>query len=446
MSQSWSPDSWRELPIKQQPIYTDQKKLSSILKEINGLAPLVFHGEIDQLKLHLAKAGRGESFLLQGGDCAERFVDCNSESITRKLKILLQMSVVLCYGARKPIVRIGRIAGQYAKPRSQDFELVGENKIPVYRGDIINSFESALEARTPDPERMRQAYFMSAATLNYIRALTKGGFADLHHPHNWDLGFVEKTPQRAEYEQIVSDIQNSITFMESLGSRDEKLASVEFYTSHEGLLLELEQALTHFVESRKQWYNLGAHMLWIGDRTRQLDGAHVEFFRGIANPIGVKLGPSSNSEDIVSIIRQLNPKQEEGKIVLITRYGQGRVRDHLPDMIRAIQASGEPVVWSADPMHGNAIKASNGVKTRDFNAILSELQDCFDVHSEMNNCLGGIHFELTGDDVSECIGGAAGITEAGLSRNYETYCDPRLNYSQSLEIAFLVSKMLAKNT
>lgn len=444
VDRNWSPDSWRHRPIKQQPEYESQQALDEVLEKIRELPPLVFHGEVDALKLRLAKAGRGEHFLLQGGDCAERFLDCNRESITRKLKILLQMSVVLCYGARKPIIRVGRIAGQYAKPRSNSTEKLGDQDIPVYRGDIINSFQASLAARRPDPSRMLQAYFLSSASLNYIRALTKGGFADLHHPHNWDLGFVQQTPKRTEYEKIVSNIQDAIVFMESLGSHEEKLSSVEFYTSHEGLLLPLEQALTQFVPERQSYYNLGAHMLWIGDRTRQLDGAHVEFFRGVANPIGVKLGPSSDANEVIEIIHTLNPDNEEGKINLITRYGQARVKDHLPDLIQKVKKAGLHVVWSTDPMHGNAIKAANGVKTRDFNAILSEVKDTFAVHRKAGTPLGGIHFELTGDDVTECIGGAAGITEEALAKNYETYCDPRLNYSQSLEMAFLISKILAE--
>ncbi|MFW7379974.1 MAG: class II 3-deoxy-7-phosphoheptulonate synthase [Oligoflexus sp.] len=440
---TWTPDSWRTRPIQQQPEYDNQAELREVLADIQKFPPLVFSGEVDALKQQLARAGRGEHFLLQGGDCAERFLDCNQEAITRKLKIMLQMSVVLCYGARKPVIRVGRIAGQYAKPRSQATELVDGKEIPVYRGDIINSFEASAVARRADAKRIREAYFLSAASLNYIRALTKGGFADLHHPQNWDLGFVQQTPKRAEYEKIVSNIQDAIVFMESLGSREEKLASVEFYTSHEGLLLDLESAFTRYVPDRQSWYNLGAHMLWIGDRTRQLDGAHIEFFRGIANPVGLKVGPSSDPAEIVEIIKYLNPSSEEGKVTLITRYGQGKVKEHLPKLIEAVRSADVPVVWSADPMHGNAIKTGNGVKTRDFGAILSEVTDTFEVHRQMGTPLGGIHFELTGDDVTECIGGAAGITEEHLAKNYETYCDPRLNYCQSIEMAFSISKLLA---
>jgi 3-deoxy-7-phosphoheptulonate synthase len=443
-SQNWSPRSWRSRPIKQQPDYADAPLLDEVLADVAKLPPLVFVGEVENLKRQLGAAGRGEYFVLQGGDCAERFQDCNKEAITSKLKILLQMSVVLCYGIRKPIVRIGRIAGQYAKPRSQDTETVNGQEIPVYRGDIINSFESSLEARQPDPRRIRQAYLLASATLNYIRALTKGGFADLHHPHNWDLTFVHKAPQRAAYERIVSNIRDAIKFMESLGSREERLSTVEFYTSHEGLLLPLEEALTHYVPEYGGYYNLGAHMLWIGDRTRQLDGAHVEYFRGIRNPVGLKVGPSSDPQEIIKICRMLNPRQEEGRIVLISRFGQGKVHAHLPGLLKAVQAADIPVVWSIDPMHGNAAKTKEGIKTRDFDAILGEVRESSEVFQQSGIPLGGIHFELTGQDVTECIGGSSGITADQLDRNYETFCDPRLNYSQSLEMAFLLSHMLGR--
>ncbi|SMF28452.1 class II 3-deoxy-7-phosphoheptulonate synthase [Pseudobacteriovorax antillogorgiicola] len=440
----WTLDSWRSKPIKQQPNYDSQDELNEVLGQIKSLPPLVFVGEIEALKNNMAQAGRGECFILQGGDCAERFQDCNELSITAKLKILLQMSVVLCYGAKKPIVRIGRIAGQYAKPRSNPTEVVDGKEVPVYRGDIINSFEAHGDARKPDPSRILQAFYRSTATLNYIRALTKGGFADLHHPQNWDLDFVNKAPKRQEYEQIVSSIQDAITFMESLGAKEDKLHSVEFYTSHEGLLLPMEEALTQYVEEYNGWYNLGAHMLWIGDRTRQLDGAHIEYFRGIRNPVGLKVGPSADPREIIQIVQALNPSNEEGKVTLITRYGEGKVQEHLPKMIDAITESKLNVLWSADPMHGNASKTDDGVKTRNFDSILSEVNDSFEVHSGKPSNLAGIHFELTGEDVTECIGGTAGIGVKDLDQKYETYCDPRLNYSQSLEMAFLISKMLGK--
>ena len=438
---NWTPESWRKLPIKQQPVYESEDKLNAVLGEVKKLPPLVFVGEVERLKQQLAKAGNGESFVLQGGDCAERFQDCNREAITRKLKIMLQMSVVLCYGLRKPIIRIGRIAGQYAKPRSSDMENVDGKDIPVYRGDIINSFEANAEARKPDPQRIKQAYFHSIATLNYIRALTKGGFADLHHPQSWDLKFVSNAPKKIEYERIVHNIQDAIVFMESLGSREEKLSSVEFYTSHEGLLLPLEEAMTQYLPEYDAHYNLGAHTLWIGDRTRQLDGAHIEYFRGIANPLGLKVGPSSDPRDIIAICQALNPKKDKGKINLISRYGNGKAGKHLPQLIEAMKDT--PVVWSIDPMHGNAIKTESGTKTRSFDDILGEVKEGLSIHKTAGSKLGGIHFELTGDDVTECIGGSAGITAEQLSTHYETYCDPRLNYSQSLEMAFLVSQLMS---
>lgn len=445
MPNSWKPDSWRGLPIAQQPNYPDPDKLTAVMREVKSLPPLVFSGEIDTLRDEIASAARGGRFILQGGDCAERFQDCNQQAITGKLKIMLQMSVVLCYGLRKPIIRVGRIAGQYAKPRSNETELVDGIELPVYRGDIVNGFEPSQSARQADPERIRTAYLLSASSLNYIRALTKGGFADLHHPQNWNLDFVQKDPLCKEYEKIIRNIQDAIVFMESLGSKDEKLSSVEFYTSHEGLLLPLEEALTHYIPEKNAWYNLGAHMLWIGDRTRQIDGAHIEYFRGIANPVGLKVGPNSDPADIAKIVQRLNPKNEDGKITLITRFGKGNVRRYLPPLIDAIREHSFAVTWSSDPMHGNGSKTDLGFKTRDFSNILSELTDTFQIHQEKSTTMGGIHFELTGENVTECVGGSAGITEDQLEHNYETYCDPRLNYSQSLEMAFLLSRMLSNH-
>lgn len=437
---AWTPDSWRKFPIKQQPAYASEAELNLVLADIKKLPPLIFVGEVDRLKQQLARASLGECFVLQGGDCAERFQDCNREAITRKLKIMLQMSLVLCYGLRKPIVRIGRIAGQYAKPRSADTETIDGQEIAVYRGDIVNSFEASAEARKPDPARIRQAYQYSAATLNYLRALTKGGFADLHHPQTWDLKIAGNAPKRSEYERIVHNIQDAIVFMESIGSREERLGTVDFFTSHEGLLLPLEEAMTQYVPERDAYYNLGAHTLWIGDRTRQLDGAHIEYFRGIANPVGLKVGPTSDIKDIKAICERINPKKEAGKITLISRYGQGKAKSHLPELIKAFKDT--PVVWSIDPMHGNAAKTSTGIKTRNFDDILAEVKESLAIHKAEGSILGGIHFELTGDDVTECIGGSAGITADQLDVNYETYCDPRLNYSQSLEMAFLVSQLM----
>ena len=441
---SWSPASWQSFPIKQQPTYADQNQLAMALDEIKAMPPLVFAGEINTLKNNLAQASKGEMFVLQGGDCAERFQDCNEAAITNKLKILLQMSVVLCYGVRKPVVRIGRIGGQYAKPRSNDFEEVDGKKLPVYRGDIINSYAPDPEGRKPDPDRLVESYYRSALTLNYIRSLTTGGFADLHYPDKWDLKFFNQAPSRDRYEKIVTNIRDAIAFMESLGSQNKSLSSVDFYTSHEGLILGYEESQTHFVEEFNGYYNLGAHMLWIGDRTRQLDGAHIEYFRGIANPIGIKVGPSTDPRELLQVIKTLNPKNEAGRLVLISRFGHQKVKNLFPAIAKAVHDSPHNVVWSVDPMHGNAIKTEDGVKTRDFDAILSELRDTYQIHQQLGSVLGGVHFELTGDDVTECTGGAAGITPQDLDRNYETYCDPRLNYSQSLEMAFLISSMLGQ--
>lgn len=443
---AWSPSSWRSRPIKQQPQYSDETLLQGILATIRAYPPLVFAGEVDNLKKQLAQAAAGQRFVLQGGDCAERFVDCTPEAISSKLKILLQMSVVLCYGARRPVVRIGRIAGQYAKPRSQDFEQATDGSVlPVFRGDNINSFEPDPLLRRPDPRRLLTGYHTASLTLNYLRALIAGGFADLHHPENWNLGFFSKSPQRQRYESVVANIQDAVTFMESFGGlREERLGSVDFFTSHEGLLLGFEEAMTRAVEANGRYYNLGAHMLWIGDRTRDIDGAHIEYFRGIANPIGIKWGPSADPLTMVELIRSLNPGNEPGRITIITRFGQGKVAAYLPAAIAAVRRAGLSVLWSSDPMHGNVIKTGNNIKTRDFDAILGELKQCFDIHAQENSVLGGVHIELTGEDVTECTGGSEGIGEADLSRQYETFCDPRLNYSQSLEMAFLISSILSE--
>lgn len=439
----WSPVTWRSREAKQQPVYPDGPRLEAVLGRIRNYPPLVFAGEVDQLRKQLSEAASGKRFLLQGGDCAERFQDCTPEGITNKLKILLQMSVILCYGARRPVIRVGRIAGQYAKPRSDDFETIDGVRLPVYRGDNINSFDANPASRQMDPDRLLQAYHCSSLTLNYLRAMISGGFADLHHPEHWNLSFLSKSAHKSKYQKIVANIQDAIAFMESLGGvREEALGSVEFYTSHEGLVLGFEEAMTRFVPERDRYYNLGAHMLWIGERTRQLDGAHIEYFRGIANPIGVKIGPSSKAEDVVALLKMLNPSGELGRMTLISRCGQDKVSAALPPIVEAVKLAGLPVVWSVDPMHGNMIKTKNNIKTRDFDAILSELRTTVEVHKKAGTSLGGVHFELTGDDVTECVGGAENIKEENLLSHYETYCDPRLNYSQSLEMAFLLSTMI----
>lgn len=442
----WTPSSWRARPIRQQPVYERAAELEAALGTIRSYPPLVFVGEVDKLRRQLADAAAGKRFLLQGGDCAERFQDCTPEAITSKIKILLQMSVVLCYGARQPVVRVGRIAGQYAKPRSSDTETIQGQEMPVFRGDNINAFDADPQARKPDPRRLLQSYHTASMTLNYVRAMITGGFADLHHPENWNLSFVGKSAHRERYERVVANIQDAVAFMGTFGGvREESLGTIDFFTSHEGLLLGFEEAMTRFIPQADRYYNLGAHMLWIGDRTRELTGAHVEYFRGIANPVGVKWGPSASVEEMIELIKTLNPMNEPGRITLITRFGHDKVEKHLPSAIESVRRAGLAVLWSSDPMHGNVIKTKDGVKTRDVDSILAELKKSFALHRECGSRLGGVHFELTGEDVTECVGGAEGIGEADLSRNYETFCDPRLNYGQSLEMAFVISTILSQH-
>ena len=407
------------------------------------MPPLVHHGEVNTLRTHLAQAAKGEAFLLQGGDCAEQFADCRKSTVESKLKILLQMSLVLTWGARIPVIRMGRMAGQYAKPRSKDTETVDGLELPSYRGDNINSSAPKADERAADPQRLLQAYFHSAATLNYTRALVDGGFADLHHPQHWDLGFVRSSTNRAEYEDIVSRIRDAIDFVESTGVRSTtSLKMVELFCSHEGLLLDYEEAMTENVAEK--WYNLGAHSLWIGDRTRQLDGAHVEYFRGLENPIGIKAGPSMNPSELVELITRLEPANQPGRITIITRLGADIVAESLPPLIKAVSEAGRVVTWVCDPMHGNTISTSEGLKTRDYDAVLSELEEAFKTHATCGSHLGGVHFEMTGEDVTECTGGPQELSVADLSRSYETHCDPRLNYSQSLELALRIAQRLQK--
>lgn len=407
------------------------------------MPPLVHHGEVNTLRTHLAQAAKGEAFLLQGGDCAEQFADCRKSTVESKLKILLQMSLVLTWGARIPVIRMGRMAGQYAKPRSKDTETIDGLELPSYRGDNINSSAPKADERAADPQRLMQAYFHSAATLNYTRALVDGGFADLHHPQHWDLGFVRSSTNRAEYEDIVSRIRDAIDFVESTGVRSTtSLKMVELFCSHEGLLLDYEEAMTENVAEK--WYNLGAHSLWIGDRTRQLDGAHVEYFRGLENPIGIKAGPSMNPSELVELITRLEPANQPGRITIITRLGADIVAESLPPLIKAVSEAGRVVTWVCDPMHGNTISTSKGLKTRDYDAVLSELEEAFKTHTTCGSHLGGVHFEMTGEDVTECTGGPQELSVADLSRSYETHCDPRLNYSQSLELALRIAQRLQK--
>ena len=437
---SWTPSSWQTLPIRQQPDYDDPKAVERALRAVHALPPLVHQGEVDRLRHQLAEAGEGRRFLLQGGDCAERFIDCAKDPIEAKLKILLQMSVVLTWGGQTPVVRVARMAGQFAKPRSRPTEQIeGYGEVSTYRGDHVNGF--APDQRRPDPDRMVRAYTHSAATLNYVRALIDGGFADPAAAEHWDLGFLNDRAHRAEYEALLTRIRESIDFMEACGAGAvAALKSVDFFTSHEGLLLPYEQANTFQIGDR--WYNLGAHLIWIGDRTRQLEGAHVDYFRGIANPIGVKCGPTLSGDELIELARVLNPANEAGRLTLISRYGAGKVEDKLPEHIEAVQRAGLKVTWSSDPMHGNTRSTAGGLKTRDFDNILGELREAFEIHARMGSVLGGVHFELTGEDVTECAGGPQDLQDAQLSRAYETFCDPRLNAAQSLHVAFLIARRL----
>ncbi len=441
--QQWSPTSWLQYPYEQAASYPDEEQVTRVVEQLSQLPPLVSSGEVKNLKQAIASAGRGESFILQGGDCAESFNDCRSNVISNKLKILLQMSLVLIYGMRKPIVRIGRIAGQYAKPRSSDHETIDGITLPSYRGDLVNSPGFDLASRTPNPKLMLQGYSCAAMTLNFIRALLAGGFADLHHPQRWDLGFVEHSAQAEEYHTIVRSIADSLDFLESIdGLRSSNLNKVDFYTSHEALHLHYEQALTRRLPDGL-WYNLSTHLPWIGMRTAKLNSAHVEFLRGIQNPIGIKVGQGATTEWISEILERMNPEHEEGRILLITRMGAKDIDRLLPPLIDAVTATKIPVTWSCDPMHGNTETTNSGIKTRHFDNILFELLQALKIHREMGSHLGGVHFELTGDNVTECIGGARGLAADDLNEAYHSLVDPRLNYEQSLEMAIQLSRQFS---
>ncbi|MCA9730783.1 MAG: 3-deoxy-7-phosphoheptulonate synthase [Deferribacteres bacterium] len=441
-TEKWTPVSWKNYPIQQQPVYPDEAQLQHTLETIHAYPALVSSGEIELLRQQIALAARGERFILQGGDCAERFIDCKESIIANKIKILLQMSVILTHGLRRPIVRIGRIAGQYAKPRSQNTELIHGLELPNYRGDCVNGFPATAESRAPQPGRLLKAYNHSAITLNYIRSLIDGGFADLHNPYTWNLHSIESTTKWPQYKNIVDRILEAIHFMEMFGGvNSQSLGKIEFYTSHEGLLLDYEQALTRFDKERGKYYNLGAHMLWIGERTRHLGNAHIEYFRGIANPIGIKIGPTVQTVELCKILDTLNPENEAGRIILITRLGEKNVQDVLPELIKSVKSSGHNVAWTCDPMHGNLVTLDGGQKTRKFTDILSELTKTYKTHQRNNSSLVGAHFELTGEEVTECIGGALNLNHDDLLINYESYCDPRLNYIQSLEVAFALAAL-----
>ena len=438
---SWNPHSWQRLPAQQQPTYEDPSGLEAALARLRQLPPLVVPEEVDRLRGLLAEAAAGRRFLLQGGDCAEQFKDCVPEAIAGKLRVLLQMSVALTHGGRRPVVRVGRIAGQFAKPRSRATELIRGRELPSYRGDLVNALEATPEARRPDPARMLEAYFHAAATLNHLRALTAGGFADLHHPERWELpGGTGEVP---EYRRTLDQVKESLDFLEALGGvQREALERIDFFTSHEALLLPYEEALTRWVGEAGAYYNLGAHTLWVGERTRQLDGAHIEYLRGLRNPLGVKVGPSATPEHLAALLDRLDPDREPGRITLITRFGATRIREALPPLLAAVQAAGRTVLWSCDPMHGNGAESTQGLKTRDFDAILAELRQAFELHREAGSHLGGVHFELTGEAVTECTGGTQRLSEVDLAKAYETGCDPRLNGAQSLEMAFLIAEMM----
>ena len=447
MANNWSPESWRSKPIVQVPDYPDMAALAEVEGELKRFPPLVFAGEARRLKRDLARVAHGEAFLLQGGDCAESFAEHHPDQIRDLFRVFLQMSVVLTYGAAQPVVKVGRIAGQFAKPRSAPTETIDGVELPSYRGDIINGPEFTSEARIPDPVRMMKAYRQSAATLNLLRAFAQGGYANLEHVHEWTLGFLKDSPQSHRYQSLADRIGECLSFMRACGITGDttpQLRSTDFYTSHEALLLGYEQAMTRIDSTSGEWYDTSGHMLWIGDRTRQPDHAHVEYMRGIRNPIGVKCGPSLDGDGLMKLIDVLNPEDEAGRLTLICRYGSDKVADHLPALIRRVQKEGRTVVWSCDPMHGNTIKAASGFKTRPFDRILSEVHTFFEVHRAEGTHPGGVHFEMTGTNVTECTGGAAAITDADLSDRYHTHCDPRLNGNQALELAFLIAEELSR--
>jgi 3-deoxy-7-phosphoheptulonate synthase len=445
MAAKWAPDSWRTKPISQMPEYPDQAKLDNVEHRLRGYPPLVFAGEARRLTETLGQVAEGKAFLLQGGDCAESFAEFSANNIRDTFRVLLQMAVVLTFGAALPVVKVGRMAGQFAKPRSAQTEVIDGVELPSYRGDIINGIEFTKEARIPDPERLVQSYNQSAATLNLLRAFAQGGFADLHKVHRWNLDFVADSPLGHRYKEMADRLTETLEFMAACGMTSEnapQIRETEFFTSHEALLLHYEQALTRTDSLTGKWYGCSAHMLWIGDRTRQLDSAHVEYMRGIQNPLGLKCGPTSDPDELLRLIEVLNPQNIPGRLTLIARMGHEKVEAKLPPLVRAVQRSGQKVVWSCDPMHGNTIKSSTGYKTRPFDRILSEVKSFFAVHRAEGSYAGGVHFEMTGQDVTECIGGAKAVTEEALADRYHTHCDPRLNATQALELAFLIAEQL----
>ena len=441
----WTPESWRQKPIHQVPDYPDKEALHSVEQQLAGFPPLVFAGEARKLKKALAQVAAGESFLLQGGDCAESFAEHSADNIRDFFRVFLQMAVVTTFAAASPVVKVGRIAGQFAKPRSSPDEKQGDLSLPSYRGDIINGTDFTAESRVPDPRRQIEAYRQSAATLNLIRAFATGGYASLENAHRWMLGFVKDSPLSGRYQELADRITETLAFMRAIGLNPEahqQLRETEFYTSHEALLLGFEQALTRVDSTTGDHYATSGHMIWIGDRTRQYDHAHVEFCRGVKNPIGLKCGPSLKPDDLLRLIDILNPQDEAGRLTLICRFGHDKVGEHLPGLIRAVKREGRTVVWSCDPMHGNTINAAGGYKTRPFERVMGEIRNFFAVHQLEGTHAGGVHLEMTGKNVTECLGGAREISELDLHDRYHTHCDPRLNAEQSIEVAFLIAELL----
>jgi 3-deoxy-7-phosphoheptulonate synthase len=441
----WHPDAWRECPIRQVPAYPDQTRLEEMERRLRRYPPLVFAGEARRLKAQLALASEGKAFVLQGGDCAESFSDFTANIIRDTFRVLLQMAVVLTFGASLPVVKMGRMAGQFAKPRSSDTETQDGVTLPSYRGDIINGPEFTAASRIPDPGRMEFGYFQSASTLNLLRAFSSGGYADLHEVHRWNLDFAERSPLAARYQDLAQRIEETLSFMAACGmtsatTRD--MRETDFYISHEALLLPYEQALSRVDSTTGDWYGCSAHFLWIGDRTRQVDGAHVEFLRGLRNPLGMKVGPTQNADELLRVLDILNPENEAGRITLISRMGAEKVAEKLPPLVRAVERAGRKVLWLCDPMHGNTISTVAKLKTRNFDSILHEVRGFFDIHAAEGTWGGGVHVEMTGQNVTECTGGAHRLSEADLTARYETFCDPRLNAEQSLELAFLVAEEL----
>lgn len=443
----WSPKSWRKFPIKQQPIYSDKELLKRVENELKSYPPLVFAGEARNLKSRLADAVEGRAFLLQGGDCAESFSQFNAVNIRDMFKVIIQMSAILTFAGKMPVIKVGRLAGQFAKPRSNDSEVIDGVELPIYRGDIINSVDATLQGREPNPKRMLQAYNQSAATLNLLRAFAQGGFADLNEVHKWNMKFVKNNTFGKKYEALAQRITEALEFMKACGintQNTQQLKETEFYTSHEALLLNYEEQLCREDSITAKWYDCSAHLLWIGERTRGLDEAHIEFLRGVDNPLGVKIGANATKDDIMGLCDALNPHNESGRLNIIIRMGADKIKEKLPQLLKEVLPEGRKILWSIDPMHGNTIKANNGYKTRAFDKILDEVKAFFEIHKSYNSFAGGIHLEMTGQNVTECIGGGVQITESTLSSNYNTQCDPRLNATQAIELAFLLAEIFKK--